>query len=94
MKRRKLFCEISSLCYEISVFKCCMLRRLRNLFSKEHFCRKGPEKLVPGPSAGISFFEYCALVKIFGKRGCEIRLPVVIYKHKSLIRRQLGDVDM
>ena len=45
MKHRKLFREISSLCYEIPVFKCCMLRRLRDLFSKEHFCRKGPEKL-------------------------------------------------
>ena len=63
---RKLFCEISPLCYEISVFKCCMLRRLRDLFSKERFCRK---------------------------RSAEL-LPVVIYKHKSLIRRQLGDVDM
>ena len=64
--RRKLFCEISPLCYEISVFKCCMLRDLRDFFSKEHFCRK---------------------------RSAE-RLPVMIYKHKSLIRRQLGDVDM
>ena len=63
---RKLFCEISPLCYEISVFKCCMLRRLRDFFSKEHFCRKRSEEV----------------------------LPVVIYKHKSLIRRQLGDVDM
>ena len=66
MKHRKLFCEISSLCYEISVFKCCMLRRLQDLFSKEHF---------------------------FRKRSAEL-LPVMIYKHKSLIRRQLGDVDM
>ena len=66
MKRRKLFCEISSLCYEISVFKCCMLRRLRDLFSKERFGRKHSAEL----------------------------LPVVVCKHKSLIRRQLGDVDM
>ena len=66
MKHRKLFCEISPLCYEISVFKCCMLRRLRDLFSKERFCRKHSAEL----------------------------LPVVFYKHKSLIRRQLGDVDM
>ena len=66
MKHRKLFCEISPLCYEISVFKCCMVRRLRDLFSKEHFCRK---------------------------RSAEL-FPMVIYKHKSLIRRQLGDVDM
>ena len=47
MKHRKLFCEISSLCYEISVFKCCMLRRLRDLFSKEHFCRKCSAELLP-----------------------------------------------
>ena len=66
MKRRKLFCEISPLCYEISVIKCCMLRRLRDLFSRERFCRRRSDEL----------------------------LPVVIYKHKSLIRRQLGDVDM
>ena len=66
MTHRKLFCEISPLCYAISVFKCCMLRRLRDLFSKERFCRA---------------------------RSAE-RLPEVIYKHKSLIRRQLGNVDM
>ena len=64
--KRKLFCEISPLCYDISVFKCCMLRRLRDLFSRERFCRKRSDEL----------------------------LPEVIYKHKSLIRRQLGNVDM
>lgn len=43
---RKLFCEISSLYYEISVFKCCMLRRLRDLFSKERFyCKRAEETL-------------------------------------------------
>ena len=46
MKHRKLFCEISPLCYEISVFKCCMLRRLRDLFSKERFCRKHSAELL------------------------------------------------
>ena len=61
-KHRKLFCEISPLCYEISVIKCCMTRRLRDLFSRERFCRRRSDEL----------------------------LPVVIYKHKSLIRRQLG----
>ena len=65
-KRRKLFCEISPLCYKISVFKCCMLRRLQDLLGKERFCRNRDTEL----------------------------LPVVIYKHKLLIRRQLGDVDM
>lgn len=63
---RKLFCEISPLCYEISVTKCCMIRRLQDYFSTEHFCHLHSNKL----------------------------LSVVIYKHKSLIRRQLGDVDM
>lgn len=65
-RQRKLFCEISPLCYEISVAKCCVMRHLRDLFSKDHFCRLRSEK----------------------------QLPVVIYKHKSLIRRQLGEVDM
>jgi vancomycin resistance protein VanW len=43
-----------------------MLRHLRDLLGKEHFCRKFSTKL----------------------------LPVIIYQHKSLIRRQLGKVDM
>jgi len=64
--RRKLFCEISPLCYEISVAKCCMMRRLRDCFSAKRFCRLRSNE---------SF-------------------PIVIYKHKSLIRRQLGNVDM
>lgn len=63
---RKLFCEISPLCYEISVVKCCIMRHLRDLFGMARFCRQRSEKL----------------------------LPVMIYKHKSLIRRQLGNVDM
>lgn len=66
LKRRKLFCEISPLCYEISVWKCCMMRRLRDFFSKEHFSRKRVQE----------------------------KLPVLIYKHKSLIRRKLGNVDL
>ena len=66
MKRRKLFCEISPFCYEISVFKNCMKRRLQDFFSREKFCRV---------------------------RKAE-QFSVVVCKHKSLIRRQLGDVDM
>ena len=96
-KHRKLFCEISSLCYEISVFKCCILRRLRDLFSKERFCRKGPEKLVLPPPPPLSrdyAFERYVWNKFVRSVRLEIQLPVVIYKHKSLIRRQLGDVDM
>ena len=64
--KRKLFCEISPLCYEISVAKCCFLRWWQDFSGKEIFCRARSE-------------EY---------------LPVVIKKHKSLIRRKLGDVDM
>jgi vancomycin resistance protein VanW len=64
--QRKLFCEISPLCYKISVAKCCFLRRLRDFFSSERFCCHRSEQL----------------------------LPQVICKHKSLIRRQLGNVDM
>ena len=66
MKQRKLFCEISPFCYKISVFKCCMLRRLRDFFSKECFSCERSDKL----------------------------LPVVVCKHKSLILRKLGDVDI
>ncbi len=64
--QRKLFCEISPFCYKISVVKCCMLRRLRDLFGGEKFARVRSGQL----------------------------LPAIVYKHKSLIRRQLGDVDM
>lgn len=66
MKKRKLFCEISPLCYEISVAKCCAIRRLRDFFSAENFCSHYSQEM----------------------------LPVVVYRHKSLIRRQLGGVDM
>lgn len=65
-KRRKLFCEISPLCYNMSVVKCCLLRHLKDMFSGKRFCR-----------------EFSAN-----------SLPTVIYKHKSLIRRQLGNVEM
>ena len=64
--KRKLFCEISPLCYEISVIKGCLMRYWQDFSGKETFCNK---------------------------RSGEI-LPVVIKKHKSLIRRKLGDVDM
>ena len=97
MKHRKLFREISSLCYEIPVFKCCMLRRLRDLFSRERFCRKGPKKLPLPPPPPLSrdyAFERYAWNKFVRSVRLEIQLPVVIYKHKSLIRRQLDDVAM
>lgn len=64
--KRKLFCEISPLCYEISVFKGCLMRYWQDFSAKESFCKK--------------------------RSGDP--LPAVIQKHKSLIRRKLGDVDM
>ncbi|MEG0911254.1 MAG: VanW family protein [Ruthenibacterium sp.] len=36
---RKLFCEISPLCYQISVHKCCAVRRLHDFFSTVHFAK-------------------------------------------------------
>lgn len=62
---RRLFCELSPLAYNISVFKCCTERRIKDFFSGESFAR---EKL--------------------GEK-----LPVVIYKHNSLIRRTLGNTQ-
>ena len=63
--KRKLFCEINSFTYAISVRKMRTMRHLANWFAKDKFSKiKGEE------------------------------LPVVVYKHKSLIRRRLGDVDM
>ncbi len=63
--KRKLFCEISPLTYKISVFKCIAVRKIKDLFSKEHFAKKKSDVL----------------------------LPNVVYKHNSLIRRTLGNVD-
>ena len=63
--KRKLFCEINSFTYAISVRKMRFIRHLANWLAKDEFAKiKGEE------------------------------LPVVMYKHKSLIRRRLGDVDM
>lgn len=63
---RKLFCSISPLCYSISTWKGCLVRRMQDCLSGEHFCREKSNEA----------------------------LPVVIYRHKSLIRRRLGNVDM
>ena len=62
---RKLFCEISPLTYKISTHKCCAVRALKDLFSRERFAKTRQEEL----------------------------LPVVIYKHNSLIRRKLGNTE-
>lgn len=43
---RKLFCEISPLTYKISMAKCRTVRRVKDLFSRQHFSkRKSKEKL-------------------------------------------------
>lgn len=63
--KRKLFCEISPLTYEISMRKCIAVRHMKNALSKEKFAKTKGEPL-----------------------------PIVIYKHNSLIRRKLGNVDL
>lgn len=63
---RKLFCEISPLTYQISMYKCITIRHIKNIFSKEKFANKKQKEL----------------------------LPIVVYKHNSLIRRKLGNVDL
>lgn len=63
---RRLFCEISPLTYEISMYKCIMTRHIKNIHSKEKFATTKSKEL----------------------------LPVVVYKHNSLIRRKLGNVDL
>ena len=63
---RKLFCEISPLTYQISMYKCITMRHIKNILSKEKFAKTKTKEL----------------------------LPVVVYKHNSLIRRKLGNVDL
>ncbi len=63
--KRKLFCEISPLTYEISMRKCIAVRHIKNALSKDKFAKTKGESL-----------------------------PIVIYKHNSLIRRKLGNVDL
>lgn len=64
--KRKLFWEISPLTYKISMEKCILLRKIKDLFSKEQFAIEKREE----------------------------KLPFTIYKHNSLIRRKLGNVNM
>ena len=63
---RKLFCEISPLTYSISVWKCRMVRRVKDFFSGDVLARTRSEEI----------------------------LPETIYRHNSLIRRRLGNVNM
>ena len=64
--KRKLFCEISPLTYKISMEKCILVRKVKDMFSSDKFANEKSEE----------------------------KLPVTIYKHNSLIRRKLGNVDM
>lgn len=66
MGKRKLFCEISPLTYQISVKKNIFLRKIKDALSRQRFAR-------------IKSYE---------------KLPVMIYKHASLIRRRLGNTDL
>lgn len=63
---RKLFCEISPLTYQISMYKCITMRHIKNILGKEKLAKTKTKEL----------------------------LPVVVYKHNSLIRRKLGNVDL
>jgi len=62
--KRKLFCEISPLTYNISTKKCQIRCHIRNLFNRNLAASKSNDLL-----------------------------PIIIYKHNSLIRRNLGNVD-
>lgn len=64
--KRKLFCELSPLCYKISTQKCRLKRQVEDELSNKKFAKeKSAEKL-----------------------------PQLIYRHNSLIRRTLGNVDL
>ncbi|MBP0989987.1 MAG: VanW family protein [Oscillospiraceae bacterium] len=65
-KKRKLFCQISPLTYEISKKRCCVNRDISDFFSRSRFAKTKSEE----------------------------PLPVSVIKHKSLIRRKLGNVRM
>ena len=64
--KRKLFCEISPLCYKISTQKCRLMRIMEDRLTG----------------------------KKFAEEKSAAKLPQLIYKHNSLIRRTLGNVDL
>lgn len=64
--RQRLFCELSPFTYKISVFKCRIVRRIKDFFA----------------------------VKSFAKTKQSELLPIIVYKHESLIRRKLGNSDV
>ncbi len=58
MAERKLFCEISPLTYRISVFKCRMVRRVRDMISRERFAKvKSADKLP------VLVYEHSSLIR-------------------------------
>lgn len=63
---RRLFCEISPLTYKISIIKCRIMRKIKDLFVGGKFAKVKQKEL----------------------------LPVVVYKHSSLIRRTLGNTQI
>lgn len=58
MSDRKLFCEISPLTYKISVFKCCMVRRLRDMLSREKFAKVKSADRLP-----VVIYEHSSLIR-------------------------------
>lgn len=63
---RRLFCTLSPFTYQLSIYKCRIVRHLQNLQIRSRFAKEKSENL----------------------------LPVIIYRHNSLIRRKLGNVNM
>lgn len=63
---RPLFCQLSPMCYRLSVQKERFRRRLSDYFSSQNFAQT----------------------------FSEMPLATVIYRHRSLIRRRLGNVDL
>ena len=49
---RKLFCDISPTCYEISVWKCCRIREIKDFFSRKKFAAQKSSDLLPNVVKG------------------------------------------
>lgn len=74
MKRRKLFCEISPLTYKISVFKCRLLRHIKNAFSFLRFSVKKSAEPLPE-----LICEYNSLMRrVLGNTDMELQENKVI----------------
>lgn len=64
--------------------------------SRKLFCERGPlfYKISVLKCRLVRRMEDCLSGQRFAKEKQDRRLPVVVYSHKSLIRRKLGNVDM